>query len=623
MSTSADPGEGAAKSARQARIAERTDTLCLEQMLVMGRQSYILLPSVFFIAYLAVREGAVGWAIVWFAAWLARMVYVHRLVGRLRRHADQPPGLALAAVVKGYLFAGVVASGLLPVFFARSSDLVLVVVTFLVTTYASTMMIASSGVLRAGLGYGMPTSGMLIAGWAWHGGPLGYGLAAFLSLSFALSIVAMRSQRRAMIEVVRVIDDNEQLSAALALERDRVAAVSASKTRFFAAASHDLRQPLHALSINATTLDLVAARSSDALLKSLSHGIDSALRQSRGLLDGLLDISRLDAQAVQTRIAAHPVRSLLAAIRDEYAALAAQRGLWLRIVANGDVAGEGGEGGEGGVGGVDGDTAGVGPWVMTDADQLLRILGNLVDNAIKFTREGGVELSASTAADGRIVLSVSDTGPGIAEDERERVFEEFYQIGNPSRDRSRGLGLGLAIVKRTAALLGASLQLVARPGGGTTFELSLPAARAEPPTAVPATPHTVPGGGRTTMSVLLVDDEHAVLDALCNYLQQLGWSAVGVASGADAVRALADGFPADVAVVDYRLRDETGVDVIHRLRGLRADLPAVIVTGDTAALRAAELAALGVGVVHKPVDGERLADALRLAVGPLPTAARP
>ena len=587
--TSPDTAEPQAAAQRDARIAVQTDALCLKHMLNVGRQSYILMPSVFFIAYLAVLEGAVMWAAVWFVAWIGRMVYVFRLVGRLRANPDVPPGPALNEVAVANFIAGVVAGGLVPVFFARSNDMVLLIVTFLITTYAGTMMIAASGVLRAGLSYGIPTIGVLIVGWLWHGAALGYGLAGFLALTFSLSVVAIRAQRLALTEVVRVIDDNVTLSKALAHERDRAESASQSKTRFFAAASHDLRQPLHALSINATTLDLVARRSGDGLLKELSQGIGSALNQSRGLLDGLLDISRLDAHAVQTRMAPHDMAALLEAVREEYAALATQRGLALEV----DV-------------GVGADA----PWALTDADQLLRILGNLVDNAIKFTREGGVVLSAQKAPAGRVLVRVSDTGPGIAVDERERVFEEFYQVGNPSRDRSQGLGLGLAIVKRTAALLDASLQLICEPDCGATFELSLPAAASGVPQPAPAA--DVSSG--TALSVLLVDDEPDVLTSLCRYLRQIGWVARGVASGDEAEQAVAQGFRADVLVVDFRLRDETGLDVIARLRRQRADLPVVIVTGDTEASRLREFALLRASVLHKPVGGDRLARALVEAV---------
>jgi signal transduction histidine kinase/CheY-like chemotaxis protein len=598
-STLAEPAAPAeTPAARELRIAERTDALCLKQILSMGRQSYILMPSVFFVAYLAVRQGAALWAGLWFLAWLARMIYVYRLVARLRTHPEAPVSDSLAAVTRGFVFAGVVAGGLMPVFFSRADDMVLVIVTLLVTIYGNTMMIASSGVLRAGLGYGVPTIGTLIVGWLWHGSALGFGIAAFLGLSFALSIVAIRSQRRALAEVVRVIDDNENLSAALARERDRSELASASKTRFFAAASHDLRQPLHALSINATTLDLVARRSDDALLKEVSQGIGSALRQSRGLLDGLLDISRLDANAVPTRMAACDVHKLLKAIRDEFAALAAQRGLTLHL----DLPAEHDHG----------------TWVLTDSDQLMRVLGNLVDNALKFTRHGGVVLSAEPLPHDRVQVSVSDTGPGIDEAESERVFEEFYQVGNPSRDRSQGLGLGLAIVRRTAVLLNATLTLTSQSGRGCTFSLSLPAAPAPPA----AEPDSASGSvlDPTPLAVLLVDDEAEVLNSLCTYFKQIGWSAVGVATGGDALTAVNNGFRPDVIVMDYRLQQETGLEVIEKLSHSHGSVPVVVVTGDMAALSLKALSDRGATVLHKPVDGERLAAAVRSSIQrPVPT----
>lgn len=223
-------------------------------------------------------------------------------------------------------------------------------------------------------------------------------------------------------------------------------------------------------------------------------------------------------------------------------------------------------------------------------------------------------MSAHGVAAGRVRVCVSDTGPGIAAAERERVFEEFYQVGNASRDRAQGLGLGLAIVKRTAALLDIPLQLMSEAGHGATFVLSLAAAAPAVPMPSPAND---PGGGKA-LSVLLVDDEPEVLRSLCTYLHQIGWSARGVATGDEAEQALAQGFPADMLVLDYRLRDETGADVVAQLRkgrNGRAHLPVVIVTGDTAAQRLRELSGLAVTVLHKPIDGERLARALLDAVG--------
>jgi signal transduction histidine kinase/CheY-like chemotaxis protein len=560
-------------------------------MLLWLRRTYVLLPHGALWAWLAWENGAGAWALVWFAGWAWTQIHCYRTAGRLQAEASDvaQPGIKRATWI--YWIAGCLHAALLPLFFFDTSIETKLGITLLLTGFAGTTVISCSGIRWAYAGAMLPPLVVLVAGWLGHGGVLGYGLAFIYAGSVLLGFVAVRQQWQSWEVLVRLLDDNEALAASNALERDRAEAASASKTRFFAAASHDLRQPLHALSINATTLDLLSRRSGDPLLIELSQGIDSALRQSRGLLDGLLDISRLDAHAVALQLAPHDIGTLLEAVRTEYAALAAQCGLSIDV----DSAARSGTGS---------------PWVLTDADQLLRILGNLVDNAIKFTREGGVRLSALPASSGRVRVRVSDTGPGIAEAERERVFEEFYQIGNPSRDRARGLGLGLAIVKRTAALLDITMQLTSNPGGGVTVELGLAAA----PSAVPMpSPVNEPIPARA-LSVLLVDDEPDVLTSLCTYLHQIGWSARGAAGGDEAEKILVEGFHTDVLVVDFRLRGETGQDVIERLRAFNPDLPVVIVTGDTAAQRLRELSGLGATVLHKPIDGARLARALSQAV---------
>ncbi len=590
-------------AARGLRITERTDARCLVHVTLWLRRTAMMLPVGLFWAYLTARAGAGWWAAAWFAVWLGVQIYAYRLAGRLLVDVTLPArdGLARATVV--FWMAGLVHAAGLPIFFVGTDESIKVAITLLTLFVAGPVVISASGMPWAYAGVALTTGCVLVAGWLWHGGAMGYAIAFLCAASLLPAFAAVRQQRRSWQELVSLLDDNEVLAASLRAERDRAEAASASKTRFFAAASHDLRQPLHALSINATTLGLVAQRSGDPLLQELSQGIGSALRQSRGLLDGLLDISRLDAHAVQAHLTPHPIGTLLEAVREEYAALAAQRGLSLDI-----------------------DLPEAPMWVLTDADQLLRILGNLVDNALKFTHEGGVVLSARGVAAGRVQVCVSDTGPGIAAAECERVFEEFYQVGNASRDRSQGLGLGLAIVKRAAALLEIQLQLTTEPGRGATFELRVPAAAAAAVAAAvgaavealdqPASA-SHPGAGKA-LSVLLVDDEPEVLSSLCTYLRQIGWSARGVANGEEAERALAQGFPADVLVLDYRLRDETGADVVARLRkgqGRHAHLPVVIVTGDTAAQRLRELSGLAVTVLHKPLDGERLARALVEAVG--------
>ena len=610
---------------REARINERATVLGLEQLLTMGWLVYAFVPFALLMAYLAANEGEPVWALVWLAAMIARDIYAYFQIKRLRQTPLRPTAAVVRELQWGFVVAGILAVALLPFFFARSSNNVLLIVIVLVSIHISGTREMAGGMVRVWFAYGIVVFGGLMVGWLLRGGLLGVASAGLTAAFFPLTVFAIQARHREILNLVRALDANETLSEALASERDRATAereraeaASASKTRFFAAASHDLRQPLHALSINATTLDLVARRSGDPLLKEVSQGIASALRQSSGLLDGLLDISRLDAHAVKLHLAPHDLGAVLEGVRDEYAALAAQRGLTLEVDAGTSPGQEV-------------------PWVMTDVDQLARILGNLVDNAIKFTRHGGITLSvrrnpAGHEDAGRVWVCVSDTGPGIAQAEQERVFEEFYQVGNPSRDRAQGLGLGLAIVKRTAALLELPIQLVSQAGHGCKFELSLPTVAANLPMPRCASVSTnvgdlgdlgdpvdpgdpiEPGAGKP-LSVLLVDDEPEVLKSLCTYLRQIGWPARGVASGREAEAALADGFQADVLVVDFRLRDETGLEVIERLRARCPALPAVIVTGDTAAQRLREFDGIAASVLHKPVDGKKLARALRAATG--------
>ena len=575
---------------REGGIARGTDARCLEHMLQWARRTLLLLPFGVLLAWLAWRRlGAGGWAIAWFVAWVGLQIHIYRTAGRLQAQTGTDPRTGIAQMTRTFWAGGVLHAMLLPLGFVDTGVEAKLVITLLMAGVGLAVLMSTSGIGWAYIGVAVPPTLVVVAGWFWHGGVLGWSVAIMCAGSTVVGFVGVRQQRRSWEEQVRLLDDNEMLAASLALERDRAQAASEAKTRFFAAASHDLRQPLHALSINATTLELVAQRGDDTLLKELSQGIGRALQQSRGLLDGLLDISRLDAGAVTTQIGACDIGALLRALRDEFAALAAQRGLVLQA-----------------------DICEPAPWGLTDVDQLMRILSNLVDNAIKFTPAGGITLSLALEPPGQVLVAVSDTGPGIAPAHRERVFEEFFQVGNPSRDRTQGLGLGLAIVRRTAALIAADLRLVDVLPHGTRFELRLPQAAAPTLEAAPCEPAgpalEVERGG--TLSVLVIDDEPEVLAALCTYLHQLGWAALGAASGAEAARLLANGHVVDALVVDYRLQEENGIEVIDRLRALRPGLAAIVVTGDTAPQRLSELVATGATVLHKPVDAAELARAL-------------
>jgi signal transduction histidine kinase/ActR/RegA family two-component response regulator len=589
--------EASREASVERRIAERRVAL----MTQYSRR----LPAVYIgyivIAVVAVRQGLHLWPWVWLACTGAVMVYrfsLGRTVEKMKSVEERIA--ALPKLVRGFTMNGLATAPIVPLAFTAPDNVAPLLVGIMLVAGCAVGAASVAGSQRAFIGFCSLTFLLMAVGWAWRGETLGIALCIGIVTMYLVLLASVRDHGRNLKELMGLVEDNARLSDAVEAERDRAEAASEGKTRFFAAASHDLRQPLHALSINATTLDILAERGTDTLLKEVSRGIGSALRQSSGLLDGLLDISRLDAHSIHADLAAHDIGALLRAVRDEYLALATQQGLGLELRLPDEPL-----------------------WGRTDGDQLMRILGNLMSNAIKFTRRGGITLSAQREPDGRLQIEVADTGTGIPADQRERVFEEFYQLGNRSRDRSQGLGLGLAIVRRTAALLKLDVALDSEPGRGTTFTLRMDAAEPEQHDMAHDAGTTPRASDGRKLVVLLVDDEAEVRSALCTYLAQIGWSVEGVESGAAAEQVLRSGFMPDVLVVDFRLWKETALDVIDRLRRLLPALPAVIVTGETAPARFIELSAAATRVLHKPLAGELLARTLQdvVAAAPSPTPA--
>jgi CheY-like chemotaxis protein len=256
-------------------------------------------------------------------------------------------------------------------------------------------------------------------------------------------------------------------------------------------------------------------------------------------------------------------------------------------------------------------------FARTDTALLRRVLQNLVGNAIKFTQSGSIALEVAPAggtAGGEVVVRVRDTGPGIPPEAHEQVFEEFFQVGNPQRDRSHGLGLGLSIVQRIVRLIGAKVVLHSVPGQGSTFEVHLPGA---PDSMTPAatrvrlTELPAPAVGR----VLVVDDEPDIRISLATLLGTLGWTALCVGGREEALRAWREGFDPDAIVLDFRLHaGESGLDTLRDLRHQGCAAPAILITGDTEPRRIAAARASNIPVIYKPVDGMVLVGELQNAI---------
>jgi CheY-like chemotaxis protein/anti-sigma regulatory factor (Ser/Thr protein kinase) len=322
----------------------------------------------------------------------------------------------------------------------------------------------------------------------------------------------------------------------------------------------------------------------DAGARRLIGQIAVSMTAMNQLFDALLDVSQLDAGVVQARSADFAIQPLLERICRDYETEAARKGL--RIVLR--------------------------PCslsVHTDAALLEQIVRNVLSNAVRYTDKGRVVVGCRRGP--RLAVEVWDTGPGIAEEHQSIVFQEFFQVGNPERDRTKGLGLGLAITQRVAHLIDCPIRLTSTPGKGTRFTVwvsrAATAAPAVSETSGPAAP--VSGG-----LVAVVDDEAAILQATQSLLSDWGYEVVAAGSGAELVERLQGRAP-NLLVCDWRLRgEETAMSVVERLRARFTDpIPTLLITGDTAPERLREASETGLLLLHKPVPGGKL----RAAIGNL------
>jgi len=407
-----------------------------------------------------------------------------------------------------------------------------------------------------------------------------------------------RGSERAVRTSLEVHRDNERLIEGLARERHeaglaRKAAQNAdhAKSRFLATASHDLRQPLHALSLYSAAMQL---RRLDGDMAEISCNIDQAVASLSALVDSLLDISRLDAGAVRPKLQRIDLKPFLEQMANDLLPMAHKRELELCVLTSNTQ-------------------------VESDPALLERLVRNLVDNAIKYTVEGGVTICADMD-DGDVRIAVCDTGPGIAVEERSRIFEEFYQIGNPERDRAQGLGLGLAIVRRLATLLNVRIELETSPGRGSTFAVRMAPVRNRSMEAAVADPPPVERS-LADVEILVIDDEPSVRSSMRTLLESWGCRVLVCSGFAEAAQALEQQrFDVEVIVSDLRLRQhENGIETIRALQTTVGAVPALLVSGDTSPERLREVYASGLPLLHKPVSAARLKEALLTLLGEQPS----
>lgn len=359
----------------------------------------------------------------------------------------------------------------------------------------------------------------------------------------------------------RVAERTHELSEA----NQRLAAADRKKTRFLAAASHDLLQPLHAARLFTAALEREATAPAQALVGRVERSIVAA----EDLLRALLDISKLDAGGVVPRPEPIDLHDFLVDLVDGYLPVAAAAGLSLRL--------------------------GAAPGrLLTDPGLLRSVMQNFLSNAVRYTTRGGIVVGARRRG-AMLRIDVVDSGVGIPPDKLSAIFGEFTRLGEVEAE---GLGLGLALVERIARLLGGRIELSSRPGRGSRFSLVLPALESAAKAAHHAVVLRQPSGPQAALTVLVVDNDRAIVDATVALLESLGHVALGAANLAEALAHP----PVDTVIADFLLdTDEHGLDVIARLRERQPGLPALLVTAENGTAMRRRATQMGVDVLAKPV----------------------
>lgn len=389
-----------------------------------------------------------------------------------------------------------------------------------------------------------------------------------------------------------LVDSLENSVSELEVARGIAEQSNRAKTRFLASASHDLRQPVHAMTLFVSALmrRLAEDQNSQDLIAKINRSLDSV----RGLLDSLLDISKLDAGIVHVREERIELRVLLDQVVNEFAGLAEEKSLYLRAA---------------------------GPTAFVESDLVLlgQIVRNLTANAIRYTKSGGVLIAVRKSGDTARV-EIWDTGVGIRAEDQEEIFQEFFQLRNVSTDQQGGLGLGLSIVKRTCDLLNCKMELMSELGKGSRFVVTLPLAADQEQHASQLDMHAPDMSvGQEVSHVLLIEDDPLSADALKGLLESWGYKCAltdGLAGLADAIGSL--GNRVDLIISDYRLADgETGDYVAREVRSkVGENTPVLIVTGDTGPDRLLDLRETGLDLLHKPVQPAELRAIVRHLLTP-------
>lgn len=399
-------------------------------------------------------------------------------------------------------------------------------------------------------------------------------LIMFLAVNFFLAARG-NSQFR---QLLRSQFQNAELMLRLGDEKRIAERAVIAKSRFLAAASHDLRQPLHAMGL---FLSALRQREHDSKKLEIIDDMGKSSEALNGLFNSLLDVSRLDAEIIDFNPSHITAAEMFNGLRVQFVQQATEKKIQLLVTADDHV-------------------------FYTDAILLERVLRNLLSNAVQYTNQGYVSISCQDASDGSKLIILEDSGIGIPSENFEDVFSEYYQLNNLNRDRSKGLGLGLAIVRRLCELMDISLQMDSEVDRGTIFKLVVPGG--DPAQIKPRLrfDNSMQAKDRR---VLVIDDEPQVLQGMRHMLEGWGCKVMLAESARDALRVIAiTDFVPELIVSDFRLgENQDGVDAVAAIHeSLESNVPAIIISGDTSSERLKQVKKTGLLFLHKPVAADEL-----------------
>lgn len=527
---------------------------------------------------------------VYLAPWLVAgaLLSIWRLViWRSYRGKEFSQALArrwLRQAMLGAALSGCLWGSSVFIFFMPEEFLYQLLYVFAAAMMGTTAMFSFSAHYPTFMAFFMPANIPAMLGLLVQGSLLHFQIAMGVAIFMVVTLYFFANYHRMFLKSLHLRFENMLLVDQLTVQKEAAESANLAKSRFLAAASHDLRQPMHALTLYLDALENYeiqeAARASLMNARHCARTMDEMFR-------ALLDISRLDAGAVKTDIQLFSMESLLERIRMEFEPQAQSKGLAFRVRPCKRL-------------------------VLSDPALVERILRNFIANAIRYTERGRI-LVGCRLRGSNLRVAVYDTGLGIEATEQGKIFEEFYQIGNPERDRAKGIGLGLAIVNRLALLLSTPVSVLSTVGRGSMFAIDLPREDHLTQAAIVVAARPAERSDVSGLFVVVVDDEEPILAATREILEQWQCDVITATSGPAALEKLVASQRApDALICDYRLRDhQTGIDVIESLRAeFNADIPAILVSGDSAPARMREAEANGLRVLHKPFNEHSLRLAL-------------